>query len=167
MTVADIGAGTGFFTFLFADAVGRDGRAYAVDISPDFLAHIDKQANERNLNNIQTIRCKDDSVDLPPNSIDLAFICDTYHHFEFPRSTMRSLHRALKPGGELIIIDFFRDPENTAHLATDKRDWIHGHVRLSRSETIRELAADGFVSIESPPTPFLQENYLIRFRKPS
>lgn len=167
MTVADIGAGTGFFTRLFADAVRPGGKVYAVDISPDFLAHIDRLARERGMDHITTVRCRDDAVDLPPASIDLAFICDTYHHFEFPHSTMRSLHRAMKPNGELVIIDFNRHPERMTHLSADHRNWIQDHVRIGRAETIREVTADGFVHIDGPPTPYLEENYLLRFRKGS
>lgn len=166
-TVADIGAGTGFFSLMFAKAVGPNGKVYAVDTSTDFLSHIDQEVNERKLNNIVTVHCKEDSVELPPNSIDLAFICDTYHHFEYPHSTLHTLHRAMKPNGEVFIIDFFRDSKRSPNLKEDHWKWVQGHVRLDRDETIREVTAAGFKEIPAPPTPFLKENYLIRFRKAS
>ncbi len=104
MVVADIGAGTGLFTRMFSPLVGRKGRVYAVDIAEKFLKHIETTAKAEGLTNITGVVCKQDSVNLPPNSIDLAFICDTYHHYEFPQKTMRfSIHRALKPAGKVII----------------------------------------------------------------
>ncbi|MFN7890453.1 MAG: class I SAM-dependent methyltransferase, partial [Pirellula sp.] len=84
MQVADVGAGTGLFSRLFAPKVGVKGIVVAVDISEDFLKHIQESAREQNLANIQTVLCKQDSVELPDASVDLVFTCDTYHHFEFP-----------------------------------------------------------------------------------
>lgn len=97
-------------------------------------------------------------MELAPQSIDVAFICDTYHHFEYPRSTMASIRSALRPGGQLIIIDFIRIPGVS-------RDWILDHVRAGREEVIAEVKSDGFTLIETPDTPYLEENYVLRFRK--
>src|SRR5713226_2662044 len=88
MAVADIGAGTGLFTRLFATAVGPAGTVYAVDIAPKFIEHIENTCKENGLTSVVGVVCPLDSVGLPPASIDLAFICDTYHHFEFPFRTM-------------------------------------------------------------------------------
>jgi len=88
MKVADIGAGTGLFTRPFANAVGTDGEVYAVEISAKFVEHIRSRAQQSNLTNVKTVLCTDRSVELPEGSIDLAFICDVYHHFEFPRSSL-------------------------------------------------------------------------------
>src|SRR5947209_2253423 len=83
MAVADIGAGTGLFTRLFATVVGPAGTVYAVDIAPKFIEHIENTCKENGLTNVVGMVCLPDSVGLPAASIDLAFICDTYHHFEF------------------------------------------------------------------------------------
>ena len=109
LTVADIGAGTGLFTRMFSDAVGKDGRVIAVDISQKFLDHIQKTSREAGQQNVETLLCTADLTELPAESVDVAFICDTYHHFEFPLRTMASLHRALKPGGRVMLIDFRRN----------------------------------------------------------
>jgi len=101
MVVADIGAGTGLFTPYFSRAVGAKGRVMAVDIVPAFLERIRQRATAEGLANVQTVLGTERSVELPPNSIDVAFICDVYHHFEYPHSSMTSLHRALRPGGVL------------------------------------------------------------------
>ncbi len=158
MAVADIGAGTGFFTHMFARRVGSGGRVYAVDIAPEFLDHIEATAAERGMDNIVTVLADDASTHLPPNSIDRAFICDTYHHFEQPLSTMRSLHRAVRRGGEVIVVDFRRIPGVS-------RQWVLDHVRAGEEETTREIESCGFERIDTPPADYLDENYLIRFRK--
>jgi len=98
MAVADVGAGTGLFTRLFARRVGPTGKVYAVDIAPRFVRHIERTCEQQGLRNVVGVVCKPDSAGLPPNSVDLAFICDTYHHFEFPSRTMASVRRALRPG---------------------------------------------------------------------
>src|SRR5262245_34158934 len=94
--VADIGAGTGLFTRMFASVVGPNGRVYAVDIAPNFVDHITKKASEQGQRNVTGIVCKPDSVELPRDSIDVAFVCDTYHHFEYPEKTLRSIHQSLR-----------------------------------------------------------------------
>lgn len=159
MSVADIGAGTGFYSFLFGEQVGPRGRVFAVDISDEFVAHIEAGARSKGLTNIQTVLCKANSVELPPRSVDVAFICDTYHHFEFPKSTMRSLHRALKPGGQVFIVDFIR-------IEGQSRDWILEHVRAGESVVREEVESVGFRSEPlGSDMSCLKENYMIRFRR--
>lgn len=160
MRVADVGAGTGLFTVLFSDAVGDEGWVYAVDISPRFVEHIATRAEEAGIENVTAVLCDEDSVNLPPESIDLAFVCDTYHHFEHPESTVGSLYRALKPGGRLVVIDFVR----TEGVSSD---WILGHVRAGREVFQREIEATGFVLAAEPKVDGLVENYMLVFRKPA
>jgi predicted methyltransferase len=156
MAVADIGAGTGLFTPLFSEAVGPKGKVYAVDIAKDFLAHIDQRAAAAGLKNVQTVLCTERSVELPPNSIDLAFICDTYHHFEYPQSTMTSLHRAMRDGGEVVVVDFKRVPGQSS-------DWVLNHVRGGQDVFTAEIEAAGF--IKTGQVDLLKDNYILRFRK--
>ncbi|RME36159.1 MAG: methyltransferase domain-containing protein [Planctomycetota bacterium] len=159
-TVADIGAGTGLFVPLLSEAVGPEGKVLAVDIVPKFLAYIDKRAEQAGLTNVQTVLCDEDSVRLPPASIDVAFVCDTYHHFEYPHGTLRSIFDALKPGGELIVIDFIRDPNVS-------RAWILKHVRADEATVRAEIESAGFVyAVDQPDDSFLKENYILRFRRP-
>lgn len=158
MNVADVGAGTGLFTMLFADAVGGDGRVYAVDIVPKFLAHIDDRARKKGLANITTVLGSERSISLPESSVDLIFLCDAYHHFEYPRSMNASLWKALRPGGRLVLIDFERVPGRSAQ-------WILDHVRAGKEVFSAELAAAGFE--EEGEVPLLEENYILRFRKPA
>lgn len=156
-TVADIGAGTGLYTRLFADAVGSDGRVLAVDIAQKFLDHIEKSCREAGVRNVETVLCKPDSTELPAESVDVAFICDTYHHFEFPLKTMKSLHRALKPGGRVILIDFRR-------VAGTSTDWIMNHVRAGQDVFEAEIVQSGFRKVRDE-RELLKENYFVAFEK--
>ena len=157
MVVADIGAGTGLFTRLFAKEVGPTGKVYAVDIAPKFIEHVEKTSKAQGLTNVVGVVCRPDSVGLPADSIDLAFICDTYHHFEFPQRTMASIHKALKPGGRVIVIDFHRIPGKS-------REWILGHVRAGQEVVEKEIAEAGFKKT-GEVKDLLEENYFVRFEK--
>lgn len=158
--VADIGAGTGLFSRMFAASTGDRGWVYAVDISPKFLQHINQRGEALEIDNITTVLCSGRSVTLPPKSIDVAFICDTYHHFEHPESTLASLYRALRPGGSLVVIDFERIPGKS-------RPFILGHVRAGKEVFQAEIVAAGFRFTEELRIPAFKENYFLRFRKPS
>ena len=154
--VADIGAGTGFFTVLMADRIGRSGRIYAVDVAPNFVEATVRRARDMGLNNVVGVVNDQHSVRLTPSSVDLVFISDTYHHFEYPRSTLRSIHEALRPGGELIVIDFKRIPGVSS-------PWVLGHVRSGEAEVVAEIEGEGFRLIER--LDFMQTQYFLRFRR--
>ena len=157
-TVADIGAGTGLFTRLFSPAVGKDGRVIAVDISKNFLEHIETSCREAGLRNVETLLCGDDTTRLPEDSVDVAFICDTYHHFEFPLKTMTSLLKALKPGGRVVVIDFQRIPGESS-------EWTMNHVRAGREVFEAEIIQVGFAKV-AEPRDLLKENYMMVFQRP-
>jgi ubiquinone/menaquinone biosynthesis C-methylase UbiE len=157
-TVADIGAGTGLFTRLFSKQVGVEGQVIAVDIAQNFLEHIAKTNRELDIRNVDTLLCTADSTELPEQSVDVAFICDTYHHFEFPLKTMRSLLRALKPGGRVVVVDFKR-------IEGESSDWTMKHVRAGQEVFESEIEQCGFEKIREIPD-VLSENYMVIFRKP-
>ena len=157
MVVADIGAGTGLFTRLLAGQVGADGKVYAVDIAEEFVEHVVQGAKEAGLENVEGVVCEPDFVNLPPASVDVVFICDTYHHFEFPYKTMASLHRALKPGGRVVLVEF-------ARIDGVSSEWIMGHVRAGEEVFTREIEESGFRRVDELAGVF-KESYLIRFEK--
>lgn len=157
MTVADVGAGTGLFTRLFAPLVGREGKVYAVDIAEKFVRHVEKTARDAGLKNVVGVVCDQQSVRLPPNSIDLAFICDTYHHFEYPQKTMESIHRALRPGGQVVLIDFIR-------IEGVSDAWVLDHVRAGQEVFTKEIVSAGFKPVEEKKG-LLDESYFVRFVK--
>ncbi|MEO1615017.1 MAG: methyltransferase domain-containing protein [Planctomycetota bacterium] len=158
--IADIGAGTGFYSRLFADAVGETGWIYSVDIVPKFLEHINKQARKDGITNLTCVLCTDRSTRLPPESVDGAFLCDTYHHFEFPPQTLASLYQAMKPGGKLVLIDFER-------IEGQSSDFIMGHVRAGKETFRTEIMQAGFEFAGEERVEGFEENYLLVFRKPT
>ena len=157
ITVADIGAGTGLFTRMFAKEVGPEGKVIAVDIAKNFLEHITITSRSLGLKNIEPLLCTPDSTMLPPASVDVAYICDTYHHFEFPQKTLESLRRALKPEGRVILIDFKR-------IKGESSDWTMNHVRAGQEVFEAEIVAAGFRKIREHKD-LLKENYFVEFAK--
>jgi ubiquinone/menaquinone biosynthesis C-methylase UbiE len=157
MAVGDIGAGTGFFSLLFSDVLGPQGEVYAVDIAKGFIDHIDELSREHNKSNIKGIVCDPHSVKLPVHSIDVAFICDVYHHFEYPFDSMKSIYKALKPGGSVLIVDFRR-------IEGYSSDWTLNHVRCSLGTVIDEVQASGFYFAEKIDLG-MEDQYVIRFVK--
>jgi SAM-dependent methyltransferase len=158
MAVADIGAGTGLFTEMFAGDVGKGGRVYAVDISPKLIEHIRARAQRKNLAQVEAVLCSDRSVDLPAGSVDVLFVCDTYHHFEYPAPVLASMRKALRPGGTLVVVDFERIPGAS-------REWILDHVRAGKEVFVAEIEAAGFRKIDEVAIDGLKENYFVRFSK--
>ena len=156
MMVADIGAGTGLFTRLFAPKVAPDGIVYAIDISKTFVDNILRTCREQGLSNVKGIVNSPREIGMPADSIDLAFITDTYHHFEYPRQTLASIHQALRDDGRVIIIDFRRDPRISSR-------WVMGHVRGNKAQTIEELREAGFRLVED--RPIMRTNYFLEFVK--
>lgn len=156
MAVADIGAGTGLFTRLFAARVAPTGTVYAVDVSSVFIDNILRTSKEQGLGNVKGIVNTQTDVKLPADSIDIAFVCDTYHHFEQPAQTLQSIHRALRTGGILVIIDFRK-------VAGVSSSWVMGHVRADKGTIIREVEAAGFRLVDDKN--LLRDNYFLRFKK--
>lgn len=156
MAVADIGAGTGLFTRLFSGKVGVQGRVYAIDISENFVRSIEAMARQQGLDNIQGIVNTDKSTGLPASSIDLAYLADTYHHFEYPRTMLASIHAALREGGQLVIIDFRKQPGVSS-------SWVMSHVRADKNTVIQEVESAGFKLIAD--SDLLETNYFLSFIK--
>jgi ubiquinone/menaquinone biosynthesis C-methylase UbiE len=158
--VADIGAGTGLFTMLFAEQVDPRGVVYAVDISPAMLKYIAQEAQKRGQGQIvKTVLNTQDTTELPPASIDVAFICDTYHHFERPERMLASIHRALRPEGRLIVIDF--------DLRKQSSDFVRQRARAPKETYFREIAAAGFKLVDAQGAPTVADNFYAAFRRVS
>jgi arsenite methyltransferase len=105
-TVADIGSGGGFFTFLFSQIVGEKGNVYAVDTNQDFLEFIDKQAIRLGLTNIRTVHTTDQEIALPSNSVDLLFVRSVYHHLQNRSQYFSKAKKLLTAKGRIAIIEF-------------------------------------------------------------
>lgn len=152
--VADLGSGPGYFTLRFARAVGPTGKVYAVDISRDMLDYLEKQARADRLKNIQTLLAEPHNPRLLASSVDMIFICDTLHHIPDRATYYPLLIRALKPGGRLINIDFY------------KRDLPVGPpvgMKIPKAQMIREAEAAGFHLDHQ--YSFLKYQYFLVFKK--
>ncbi|MFG0316047.1 MAG: class I SAM-dependent methyltransferase [Planctomycetota bacterium JB042] len=159
LDVADVGAGTGLFTLPMARAVGPDGVVHAVEIAPNFIAHVEERAAAEGLSNVRTVLCTESDARLEAGSVDLVFVCDTYHHFAYPASTLGSLRRALRPGGRLVVVDFERIPGVS-------REWLLDHVRAGKEVFRAEIEAAGFRFDEEVEIAGLEENYCLTFTRP-
>jgi len=152
--IADIGAGTGYFSFRFAKVL-TTGEVLAVDLQPEMLEIIERRKRELKISNVRGVRSTARDVNLPSGSIDVAFFADVYHEFEWPREMMESIVRALKPGGRVVQIEYRgEDPE----VPIKK---IH---KMTVEQCRREMAAVGLVWKETKD--FLPWQHFIVYVKP-
>ena len=158
MAVADIGAGTGLFTRLFADTVGPGGKVYAVDVSKNFLDHIAAGARMRGQPQIDTIRGTQETTSLPAGSVDVVFLCDVYHHLENHERILASIHQALRPRGLLVLVEFDR-------VEGKSTTFVLNHIRASQAEFRREIEGAGFKPLPIVQGPRLKENFIAKFQK--
>lgn len=158
--VADIGAGTG----LFLEPLARVARSVlAQEISPHFQAKLRKRTEELKLENVSIVAGNERDPCLPSGSVDVALVCDVYHHIEYPVTVCGHLLRSLRPGGRLVVIDFIRDEEvHKSHPA----GWITSHVRAGQEVFRAEIESAGFRHIAEPMIPTLAENYCMIFERP-
>lgn len=158
MTVADVGAGTGFFSMMFARRVAPGGHVIAVDISPTFLDAIAKRAASEGLANVSTRPGTQTDTQLPEASVDLVFTSDVYHHFEQVPPILASIRKALKPAGRFVVIDFERTPGVTPARTL-------AHVRLGKEDVVREVESNGFRLAQEVASAGLMQNYYLIFEK--
>ena len=152
--VADIGAGSGYFSRRFAKAVAPGGKVYAVDVAADILGYLRERANQEGLHNIVTIVSRDDDPMLPNNAVDLAFFCDTTHHIAQRVAFYRKMSPGLKEHGRLAIIDYDPDASRKPHAPEE-------HV--PRSQVISEADDAGFKFVQE--FKFLPDQYFLVFEK--
>lgn len=140
--VADVGAATGYFPVRFARAVPR-GVVYGVDIEPTLVNYLNLRARREGLTNLVALVCRPDDPCLP-EPVDLAFVCDTYHHIDDRVAYFRSLRDALRPGGRLVIVDYRPGPwgppdelKITAAQVTDELERA-GYARVQAEELPRQ-----------------------------
>lgn len=106
MVVADVGAGTGYYSWRIAQIVGAGGTVYAVDIQPEMIRMLERQMSRRGAINVKPLLGTVADPKLPPGSLDLAIMVDVYHELEYPHETLAAIVRALKPGGRLAFVEF-------------------------------------------------------------
>ena len=153
--VADIGAGTGYFTFPVAQRVPR-GKVFSVDIQPEMLARVERRKALENVANVETVLGEEDDPKLPAKEIDLAFIVDAYHEFSFPREMGERLKESLKPGGRLVLVEY---------RAEDRRVPIKRLHKMSELQVKQEMAAIGLDWIRTES--YLPQQHVLIFQKPT
>jgi precorrin-6B methylase 2 len=134
-TVADLGAGSGYYSFRIAPIVGPAGKVLAIDIQPEMLRAIESRARREHVDNVVTIRGSADDPRLAPSTIDLLFMVDVYHELEYPYEVMTRVRTALKPAGRVALIEYRKEDPKVAIKEVHK---------MSEQQIIRELEAAGF-----------------------
>jgi len=152
--VADIGAGTGYFSFRIAPSVPR-GEVLAVDIQPEMLAIVEQRGREEGITNVRGIRGTITDPNLPDGAVDLALMVDAYHEFSHPREMALALRRALRPGGLLVLVEY---------RAEDPSVPIKRLHKMSETQARRELEAAGFEFVRNED--FLPQQHFLVFRRP-
>ena len=133
--VADIGAGSGYFTFRLAHHVGDTGRVCAVDVSPDMIVHLNRRIRDLQLKSVVSILAAPDDPLLADASIDRFFVCDTWHHIEDHASYLGLMKKMLKPGGQVVMIDF-KNAETPVGPPLE--------MRIDREALVKEMQTNGF-----------------------
>jgi arsenite methyltransferase len=151
-SVADIGAGSGYFSFRFAGQVGNTGRVYAVDISPDMILYMNRRVRDLGLKNVVTVLSSPDDPLLLDASIDRFFICDTWHHVENQAKYLGLIKNMLKPGGQLVMIDFHKK-----ELPVGPRL----EMKIAREDLVRQMETHGFQLLKEHT--FLPYQYFLVF----
>ena len=151
-TLADIGAGSGYFAFRFARHVGDRGRVYAVDINPDMITYMNRYIRDKKISNVVTVLSVPDDPLLPDSGIDRFFVCNTWHHVENRPKYLELMKRALKPGGQVIILDYL------------KKELPVGpppEMKVAREDVVAEMEANGFKLVREHN--FLPYQYFLVF----
>ena len=153
-TIADLGAGSGYYSFRIAPLVGERGRVLALDVEPRMLRIVSERARRAGITNVTTVLSTPSDPNLEPNSVDLLFMVDVYHELEFPFEVLTKVREALKPGGRVALIEY---------RAEDPAVMIKPVHKMSERQIIRELTAAGFRHQKTVRTLPLQ--HLVLFQK--
>ena len=145
MTLADVGAGTGLFTMTLSDAVGERGRVYAEEVLGKFSSFIAERAAREKRDNVVSVMGTEIGVGLPPASIDLAFACDVYHHFNHPQEMLASHTTRPSRRRRVFLVDFIREPGLALRGILER-------VRAGEAQVLREIESAGFVLLSSDHT---------------
>ena len=144
-TVADIGAGAGYFTWRMAERVGPEGTVYAEDIQPGMLDLLKKNVAARGLNNVKTVLGKVDDPRLPAGKVDLVLLVDVYHEFSQPQKMLRHIRESLKPDGRLVLLEYRQE---------DPKVPIRPEHKMSVQQVKAEIEPEGYrfeTSLETLP----------------
>lgn len=133
--MADVGAGSGYYTELLSNAVGPTGTVYATDIQPAMLQLLERRIRDRKLTNVKPVLGAEDDPRLPFDSLDLVLLVDVYHEFSRPQQMLRRIRSALKPGGRLVLLEFRKEDPTVP---------IREEHKMSVEQVRTELEAERF-----------------------
>ncbi|OYY50375.1 MAG: hypothetical protein B7X95_01165 [Methylophilaceae bacterium 17-44-8] len=142
MTVADVGAGTGYLSRKMAARVGNTGIVYAVDVQPEMIGKLKTTAKQ--FTNVKPVLSEVNNVNLPSNILDLAIMVDVYHELAYPNEVMQSVLKALKPKGQLVLVEYRAEDDRVPIKATHKMSEVQikaemSALPLSWQKTIKTL----------------------------
>jgi predicted methyltransferase len=158
MTVADVGTGIGYMLPFLSRRVGADGHVIAEDIFDDFLASAKQRTENLKLPNVSFVKGTEADPKLPAAAVDIVLALDVYHHFDYPEKMLAAIHQALKPGGKLVVVEYYKRPE----AMPEGRALTH--IRLDMADVIKEIETNHFHLIaEQEHVPDSQ--YLLILRK--
>jgi ubiquinone/menaquinone biosynthesis C-methylase UbiE len=150
--VADIGAGTGYFARHIAVAVGPNGRAVGLDIEPSMVKYMEEDARKMNLGNYTAKVVRTDDPELEDRSVDVVFLCNTYHHIENRVEYFRNVSKGLKPDGRVVVVDFYKDSD----IGPPKDH------KLAKEVVIEEMKKAGYTLVKTHG--FLPYQYFLEFK---
>lgn len=154
LTVADLGAGSGYFTVRLAARTGAKGRVYATDLQPEMLKMLASRLARENVRNVTLVQGAVDDPKLPPSTIDLVLMVDVYHEFSEPQKMLRGIRAALKPGGRLVLLEYRKEDPDVP---------IRFEHKMSVAEAKMELEAEGFTLTKVDPR--LPRQHILVFSK--
>ena len=153
MHVADLGAGSGYFTRRFVEAVGETGKVYVIDVEPEALKYVEHRLVQMHRPfKAEFILARPDNPKIPVESVDLIFICNTYHHLENRTEYFRNLKSSLRPGGRIAIVDFYHD-DRSGELGFPKRHLV------AKEKVLEELREAGYRLVKEHT--FLPKQYFL------
>ena len=163
--IADIGAGSGPDTWVFADIVGQTGKVFAEEIDQEKTRAIEGEADKRGLSQVRAVLGKASDPSLPAESVDLAFMHHVYHHLTQPREMLQGIWKALKPGGHLVIVD-----QRLGTLV----DWVpreqraQKHYWIAETTVVREAREQGYSFVECAEQSWhAKDDFVLVFQRPS
>tara|TARA_R110002072_G_scaffold233478_1_gene391073 strand:- start:93391 stop:94131 length:741 start_codon:yes stop_codon:yes gene_type:complete len=152
--VADIGAGTGYFTFRMAPQVS-EGKVIATDIQPEMLALLEERKAALGITNVETVRGQIDDPGLMPETVDAVLLVDAYHEFSHPFEMMQGIYDALRPGGKVFLVEYRKEDDSVP---------IRPLHKMSEEQVVREMSVFGLHWDDT--LDFLPWQHMFVFSKP-
>ncbi|MGC9947457.1 MAG: methyltransferase domain-containing protein [Bryobacteraceae bacterium] len=158
MTVADIGTGVGYMLPYLSRAVGPAGHVMAEDIFEDFLNAARQRAEEQKLGNVAFVKGTEVDPHLADGSVDVILALDSYHHYNYPEKMLAAFVQALRAGGRLVVVEYYKRPN-----AMPRGDAVK-HIRLDEPDLVREIERNGFRKV-SEREHIKNSQYMVVFEK--